>query len=915
MGWHVSSQNNTNSSKRTASLCPENWKYRSKEELGGHESQGMHALYGGGGYVANLGYDGKSASSILRDLAKNEWIDRQSRVVMVELSTFNAATKLLADTTVYFEILPSGFLGASTKIKVVPLVKSDSTSTKVYQLNFLVFAFFLGYYLVSEWTRIIQLKCSYFSSIWNWLEMLQIISAILVVAFSIQREIKTLFTVQHLQKNPFAYVRFDDTLLWFEKENIMICITVTIAVLRLLRLLKFSSHVIILLISMKRALRPVLSFTVLFSIIFIAYLHAGFLLFGKNVYMLSSVKRVTVSQFIMCLGSPGPRLELEHVDRTLARLYYQSFLLLTIIILINLFVAILNEAQTEATTSSSKDNDDIEVSDLLLSKFLNFLGLNREQSPSANQEDGDLKESARNKVLPAVIADSVDKRTRNGVVSTMTDNCLAKTASLNGLNGPFDPSENSFSKYDHALRPFSRSSLHGQTEPSESSVWSFHGQNEPMERHCSVSSEAWDIPAIQRNSFNGRSELSQFLCSSCLTDRCEGSPDLQHSSWENISASNVLGSSPLYHGQNEPTERLGHWLSPASSTLSLASGTSLQEGRKPSLFLHNSHSPDMDTTSSTSWNSPDLRRNSTNAFPACVPSRNFTLPTTNTSFDERSEPERLCISCASDKYLRKNQLLDPPRRSVSRKPHGYGMSSSPQNSLTSESFKKASSSNANTEKEDSMDTVHTVHFADDRKDSDVIARASGSDSVVHPHFLFPPEHGTGRSLQQAYDNNTSPDNRSEGIVTLTQITKSSPLKSDKLNEPQRIDFDEVSEWMKRENICVKPGNNAPACDKKRRCHALKGREPSHPKKVDFDEISRWMKKKVSFATSFSQDSIKKNVFKSDNRNIADLNAVSKVIKKRNTSGTSKQRGTMNTTQLEIRVKRLDELLQVLDSLK
>ena len=892
-------------------MCPENWKYRSKEELGGHESLGVHALYDGGGYVANLGHDGKTASWILNDLAENEWIDRQTRVVMVELSTFNVATKLLADTTLYFEILPSGFLGTSTKIKVIPLVKSDSATTEVYQVSFLVFAFFLGYYIVSECTRIIQLKCSYFLSIWNWLEVLQIITALLVMAFSIQREIKVLLTLRQLKTNPFAYVRFDDTLLWFEKENGVICIAVTVAVLRFLRILKFNSHVIILLSSMKRALRPVLSFTVLFAIIFIAYGHAGFLLFGKNVYMFSSLKRVIVSQFLMCLGSPGPRLELEQVDRTLARLYHESFLLLTIIILVNLFVAILNEAQTEVTTSTSEDNDDIEVANLLLSKFLNFLGINREQSPSANEEDDASRESARNEVMSSVIADSADKKTRNQVVSTIRDNCLEKAASLNDLHDPFEPLESSFSKDGHALRSFLRNSLHGQTERSESSVWSFHGPNEPMVRHCSVSSEAWDTPAIQRNSFDGRrSELSQFLCSSKLTDICERSPNLQHSSCESNSTLNVSGSSPLFHEQNEPTETRGHWLSLASSTLSLVSGTSLQEQRKPSLFPHNSPSPEMDNTSSTSTNSFDERWDSTNAFPACCLSRNFDLTSMNSSFDEHSEPERPRTSFASDTYLKKSQFLDPSRRPVSRIRDGYAMSSTPQNSLISESFKKAPASIAKTEQVDSLDTALTVHFAADRKVRDVIVRASGSDSLVHPHFSFPPEHGRGRSHNKTYGNNGSPDNRSEGIVTSAQTSKPSSLKYDKLNA-QIIDFDEVSEWMKRGNTCAKRSNIASLCGKKRRHPAFKEREQSHPKKVDFDEISRRMKGKV-FVTDFTRDSIKTNVSLVNKGTIADLDAISKVVKERKTAASSKQRDAVNTTQLEIRVERLDELLQVLD---
>ena len=169
MGWEALS-NNT-SFKWSTIDCPENLKYRSNEELGSHRSQGVHALYGGGGYVANLKYEAKTTRRIL-NITKKGWIDRQTRLVMVELSTFNVATKLLTVTTLYFEMLPTGYLETSTRTQVMPLFKTDSTATEVYLVTFLIFAFVLGYYSVSKCIRIFQLKCSYFLSIWNWLEIL-----------------------------------------------------------------------------------------------------------------------------------------------------------------------------------------------------------------------------------------------------------------------------------------------------------------------------------------------------------------------------------------------------------------------------------------------------------------------------------------------------------------------------------------------------------------------------------------------------------------------------------------------------------------------------------------------------------------------------------------------------------------------
>ena len=446
LGWDVSS--NTNSSKQKTHVCPENWNYRSKDELESHDSLGLHALYKGGGYIANLGYNGQTAGWIINDLTENKWIDRQTRVVLVEVSSYNAGTKLLADAAIYFEMLPSGFLEPSMKVRVMPWVKSDSVSKDVYLVIFLIFGFVVGYFLVTECIKFFRMKFSYFSSIWNWLEMLQIISSVLVVAFSIQREITMTSTLQKLKLNPHASISFHNTLSWFEKENSMICVSLTVAVLRVLRLLKLNSHIVTLFIAIRKSARPLMSFTVVFAIVFIAYGHAGLLLFGKNAYMFSSLKLVMVSQFLMSLGSQAPRKELKEVDWRVANLYSGSFIFITMTILINMFVAILNEAQMKST-NSAKDEDDIEVANLLLSKFLNLLGINSKH-PCSDKADGGSKENPNGEVVSPVIADTFQRENRQRDVSITID--AEKTNTLvpqrGSLNDPRDAVKPSTSSVD-----------------------------------------------------------------------------------------------------------------------------------------------------------------------------------------------------------------------------------------------------------------------------------------------------------------------------------------------------------------------------------------------------------------------------------------------------------------------------------
>ena len=389
----------TNKTSMAGIACPENWRYTSADATGIHKSRAIHSLYSGGGYVANLGYDDSTARRILKDLVGNGWIDRQTRAILVEFSKFNVPTKLLVDVTLYFEMLPSGFWVTSMRIPVIPMAKSDSAFTEVYMANILLFAFVLGYYLITECIRLYRLKCAYFKSIWNWLELLQIVSAFLVLAISIERERQTVQVLQKLEANPFVSVSFHNALLWFEIENYVICITVTTATLRLLKLLKFNSHVILLFHAVRKSLKPILSYAVVFCVIFTAYGHAGFLLFGKNAYMFSTIYRTIASQFLMCLGASVSRSTLENVHILLARFYVQSLTFITMAILVNMFVAILNDAHSDST-SSDENSEDVEVANLLISKFLKFVGIRKEKqgdSSSVNEENETSKENVGRK--------------------------------------------------------------------------------------------------------------------------------------------------------------------------------------------------------------------------------------------------------------------------------------------------------------------------------------------------------------------------------------------------------------------------------------------------------------------------------------------------------------------------------------
>ena len=274
----------------------------------------------------------------------------------------------------------------------------------------------------------------------------------------------------------------------------MICIALTVAVLRLLRLLKFNKNVIVLLLATRKSLRPVINFTVVLALVFVAYGHAGFLLFGENVYMFSSLKRVIVSQFLMSLGGPAPHSDLQQVDRVLAKLYSQSFLFLTMIILINMFVAILNEAQSESNISA-KENDDMEMANLLLSKLLNFLGVNRAHSSTASHERETVKEMAETGEISSTAVTQKGSKLEVSDDTEVSSKCTAKNhPQTNDSHECLEPLVSVPCRDGYAMSSTPRNS--------------FNGQSEPIGLGCSVLPDGYAVPSIHTNTIVGQSDPS-----------------------------------------------------------------------------------------------------------------------------------------------------------------------------------------------------------------------------------------------------------------------------------------------------------------------------------------------------------------------------------------------------------------------
>lgn len=358
----------TGSFDRFSWSCPENWEYSKDEDLGSFDSWGRFAVYHGGGYLANLGYNKLAARRVINDLVENNWIDSRTRAVIVEFSLLNPSTNIISVMSYFYEILPSGFSGTFKSYGMLPLASTDSQAHNAYLFFVLLFGVFLLCYFIIECIKLFRHKCSYFKSLWNWMGVFQIFTASLALIFQAIKSQRVAKTLGKLKENPFIPVSFHQALFWSEAETVALCITSAIATLRLLKCFHFNHQVIKLSSFMRSHLPSLVSFFVIFCVLSTGYALSGMIAFGSENVLFSSFGKAFISQFLTIIGNNELIQEIEGCGIIMGRLFLVGFVFTTVIFITNMFVAVLNDSYSNSYLDQEKE--ELEIAEFVVRRIL-----------------------------------------------------------------------------------------------------------------------------------------------------------------------------------------------------------------------------------------------------------------------------------------------------------------------------------------------------------------------------------------------------------------------------------------------------------------------------------------------------------------------------------------------------------------
>ncbi|KAL0237712.1 hypothetical protein GEMRC1_012186 [Eukaryota sp. GEM-RC1] len=347
------------------------WTWNSTRELDGYSFLGFLNRYGGSGYNIELPANLTQAKSTLDFLFENNFIDFQTRVLFLDFTVYNSALNLFAITRLAFELAASGKVYTSATFRVLKLFAYLQFLDYVklfFECLVVLFCICYTFALVRGIKK--HGIFEYFDCFWKFWELFTYI-LIYIVFFT------RLFSVLHIRgyredsgyTESFSFAAQRIGFVMNQELNVL-SVLAFVMFFGLFKFLELSVRLSLLTRVLKKAAKDCLAFSVILAVILCGYAFGGRLAFGIDLYEYRSLEHSVMALFRLAIGDFDYQ-ELFKANRVIGPLFVLSFLFLVYLILLNMFLAIINDTFSLVREESRYETEDalLTTVDLMAQSF------------------------------------------------------------------------------------------------------------------------------------------------------------------------------------------------------------------------------------------------------------------------------------------------------------------------------------------------------------------------------------------------------------------------------------------------------------------------------------------------------------------------------------------------------------------
>ncbi|RHY52005.1 hypothetical protein DYB34_008950, partial [Aphanomyces astaci] len=349
----------------------------------GHNSwYGSHTKsFGTGGYVLDL-------CDTDDDLVADAWMDVATRAVSLEFVVVNPSTHVFTVASHEFMIHPSGhmkYFGQSANLRVMGVEGTSSSSNNSSSMWWAldvrvhlwlgVCAFVLTYFR-SELAEVHKMGLTSYLTLhgWNLFELAHLLLLVSTLYYTYVYYTQSWWTREAMVAVPpdahAVHIRMLQLLDTFLQLSDFAALSSAFSLLKIFKFLRMNSTLNLLWQVLGMALKDLMGYMVIFLLIFLSYSTMGSFAFGFDLEEFSSVWTSFATCFHMLAGDLSYD-RLQQANPRLAPVFFVTFVVLVLQVMVNMFVAILSEFY-ESAKDVGNDEDDVEYD--IITRLREFLG-------------------------------------------------------------------------------------------------------------------------------------------------------------------------------------------------------------------------------------------------------------------------------------------------------------------------------------------------------------------------------------------------------------------------------------------------------------------------------------------------------------------------------------------------------------
>ncbi|XP_078509410.1 polycystin-2-like protein 2 isoform X3 [Lissotriton helveticus] len=329
---------------------------------------GIVSTYFGGGFKKSLSRKMEESLIIIQTLKEKSWLTRGTRATFIDFSVYNANINLFCVIRLLIEFPATGGAIPSSKFYAVKLLRYVTLYDYFLAACEVLFCLFILGFIFQEIMKCKKYKADYFKSILNWIEIVLVLMSLLAIAFNLYRTIEVNLLIETLLKDPTVYPDFHFLAYWQIQYNIMVAVSVFFAWIKIFKYIRFSNTMSQLSSTLSRCAKDITGFAFMFFIIFLAYAQLANLIFGTQVEEFSTFPNCIYTQFRIILGDFS-FASIEHANRILGPIYFISYVFFVFFVLLNMFLAIINDTYSEVKADFSMGQGEFDIGDLIRQSY------------------------------------------------------------------------------------------------------------------------------------------------------------------------------------------------------------------------------------------------------------------------------------------------------------------------------------------------------------------------------------------------------------------------------------------------------------------------------------------------------------------------------------------------------------------